>query len=323
MVRSWTAAEARAQCGAACYNRSIRLASGAQLTFADVGEPQASLTVFSHPPLTCMVWHCRRPTVCASPCKCQSLWRQTKSGTWERHAMIATGVQGQPMLWFWGLSGHRYLALLLHEAALARRLRVLCVDRPGQGGSTPSPADSSVLDWPGQLAALPAHHAAQQSLGSRFWPGDVSFRSGNMRNVAIRWRLVSQRIWVLSAIIGGPSLTISSSFGVSETGSHCLLAALIVELADQLGLKDFRLVGQSCGAVFVMACALPSHPTCREPSPQPLRSRVLLTGAAYLRGPDCSKQSIAEVLQKSTSAQSHRRCCITAATLYRARCRHQ
>jgi hypothetical protein len=59
-------------------------------------------------------------------------------------------AQGLPVLWFWGLSGHRYLALLQHEAALACRLRILCVDRPGQGGSTPPPAGGMrVLDWPG------------------------------------------------------------------------------------------------------------------------------------------------------------------------------
>ena len=45
MVRSWTAAEARSQCEAACYNRSISLASGAQLTYADVGDAQASQLV--------------------------------------------------------------------------------------------------------------------------------------------------------------------------------------------------------------------------------------------------------------------------------------
>ena len=54
------------------------------------------------------------------------------------------------MLWLWGLSGHRYLALLLHEAAAAQQLRVLCVDRPGQGGSTPPVAGGMrVLAWPG------------------------------------------------------------------------------------------------------------------------------------------------------------------------------
>ena len=75
--------------------------------------------------------------------------------------MTVGRVQGQPVLWFWGLSGHRYVALLLHEAALASHLRVLCVDRPGQGGSTPSPPSAGVVDWPGQGVARHPGRAAE------------------------------------------------------------------------------------------------------------------------------------------------------------------
>ena len=54
-----------------------------------------------------------------------------RKGVHLQQAFDGVCVQGQPILWFWGLSGHRYLALLLHEAAVEQRLRVLCIDRPG------------------------------------------------------------------------------------------------------------------------------------------------------------------------------------------------
>jgi hypothetical protein len=39
---------------------------------------------------------------------------------------------------------------------------------------------------------------------------------------------------------------------------------MVVELADQLGLREFSMVGQSCGAIYAMVCALPSQPTSGE-----------------------------------------------------------
>ena len=49
------------QCEATNYNRSVRLASGDEVTFADVGDAQVSLTAFSDASLNCSArrWaHC-------------------------------------------------------------------------------------------------------------------------------------------------------------------------------------------------------------------------------------------------------------------------
>ena len=40
---------------------------------------------------------------------------------------------------------------------------------------------------------------------------------------------------------------------------------MVSELADQLELEHLSVVGNSCGALFAMACALPSQPICGEP----------------------------------------------------------
>ena len=127
-------------------------------------------------------------------------------------------MQGQPVLWFWGLSGHRYLALLLHDAAMACHLRLLCIDRPGQGGSTPPTPSTKVLDWPGQDSLLFQH--AESS----------------------HWQLPVQHA------------------AHAEATVSCCLAGAVIELADQLGLPHFSMVGQSCGAVFAMACACRASP---------------------------------------------------------------
>ncbi len=287
MVHSWTAAEARAQCEAAQYNRYLRLASGDELTFADVGDPQARLTVSMDPRPTCTIRRCG----CCSPCMptqmrigmeldsshvqheltCMvDVGRRTLESSPTRVRVsrcCGSGASAGTATWHSCCTGRPW-----------RALRVLCIDRPGQGGSTASPADARVLDWPGQLPAPPACHAAQQT-SSRYPRSTMGCILSIWQHE--NWPYAgegSRRIRLLcqpSPVYRLPASQSALHAARPRLCSHCLLAALIMELADQLGLEQFSLVGQSCGAVFAMACALPGQPTCRESLQRPRRSHAV------------------------------------------------
>jgi pimeloyl-ACP methyl ester carboxylesterase len=54
---------------------------------------------------------------------------------------------GKPILYFHGYPGSRYEAALAHEAATRIGIRLIALDRPGMGLSTPKP-HRRLLDWP-------------------------------------------------------------------------------------------------------------------------------------------------------------------------------
>jgi pimeloyl-ACP methyl ester carboxylesterase len=63
---------------------------------------------------------------------------------------------GLPIFYFHGAPGGRLEVAWMEEAFAAAGVRVLSADRPGYGGSSPSPR-RSMSDWPWDVAAL-AHH---------------------------------------------------------------------------------------------------------------------------------------------------------------------
>jgi len=62
-------------------------------------------------------------------------------------------ASGEPAFYCHGFPGSRLEAALLDDAARDLGVRVLAPDRPGYGGSDPSP-DMGLADWPGDLRCL-------------------------------------------------------------------------------------------------------------------------------------------------------------------------
>ncbi|MBL8378023.1 MAG: alpha/beta hydrolase [Burkholderiales bacterium] len=71
--------------------------------------------------------------------------------------------RGDPLYVMHGFPGSRLQARLLEEPARRSGVRLVGVDRPGFGASTPAP-DRAVLDWPRDVAAL-ADHLGDQDFG--------------------------------------------------------------------------------------------------------------------------------------------------------------
>jgi len=63
---------------------------------------------------------------------------------------------GRPVLFFHGGADSRLEALLIAEAAERSGVRLIAPDRPGFGGSSPSP-DRSLTDWPDDVVVLADH----------------------------------------------------------------------------------------------------------------------------------------------------------------------
>lgn len=63
--------------------------------------------------------------------------------------------EGRPLLYFHGFPGSRLEARLVDTEAAERGLRIVAVDRPGFGGSD-FQSGRTLLDWPGDVAALAA-----------------------------------------------------------------------------------------------------------------------------------------------------------------------
>jgi len=61
--------------------------------------------------------------------------------------------QGRPVFYFHGFPGSRLEAQLGDEVARRRGIRLIAVDRPGYGRSSPQPG-RRLLDWPPNVAAL-------------------------------------------------------------------------------------------------------------------------------------------------------------------------
>lgn len=63
---------------------------------------------------------------------------------------------GEPVFFLHGWPGESHQAVLLHEAAVEKRVRLVAPNRPGIGGST-AMTGRTLLDWPPMLAALADH----------------------------------------------------------------------------------------------------------------------------------------------------------------------
>lgn len=62
-------------------------------------------------------------------------------------------IKGKPVLFFHGLTGNRFDAILLHKAALSTNCRLISIDRPGIGLSSMK-KDQSILSWVEDVEAL-------------------------------------------------------------------------------------------------------------------------------------------------------------------------
>lgn len=60
---------------------------------------------------------------------------------------------GRPVLFFHGAPGSRHIHADMANIATRRGIRLIAVERPGYGLSDPQP-ERSMLDWPGDIAAL-------------------------------------------------------------------------------------------------------------------------------------------------------------------------
>lgn len=60
---------------------------------------------------------------------------------------------GEPVLYFHGWPGSRFEAAVADEPARAASVRLIAIDRPGIGRSTPAPG-RRISDWPGQVDQL-------------------------------------------------------------------------------------------------------------------------------------------------------------------------
>lgn len=58
---------------------------------------------------------------------------------------------GFPILFFHGLPGSRFEAEKLHDAALKLRVRLIGLDRPGMGLSSPQ-KNRTILNWPNDIS---------------------------------------------------------------------------------------------------------------------------------------------------------------------------
>lgn len=63
---------------------------------------------------------------------------------------------GYPVMLAHGFPGSRLEARVVDQAAVAARVRLICLDRPGFGGSDPQPG-RRLVDWPADVAGLADH----------------------------------------------------------------------------------------------------------------------------------------------------------------------
>ena len=111
------------------------------------------------------------------------------------HANLGA-ADGRPVLYFHGWPSSRLEAVLLHEAALKSRVRLIAVDRPGIGRSDPAPG-RTLLDWPKDIALL------ADALGlDRF--GIVAWSGGAPSAMACAFEMAQRLTAIISVGGAGP-----------------------------------------------------------------------------------------------------------------------
>ena len=97
---------------------------------------------------------------------------------------------GKPVLYFHGFPGSRLEARSAHDAAVKMGVRILAIDRPGFGHSSPKPR-RRIMDWPADVCELAdhlglEHFAAMGVSGGGPYAAVCAYRIPNrLTNVAI------------------------------------------------------------------------------------------------------------------------------------------
>ncbi|KAH7041475.1 Alpha/Beta hydrolase protein [Microdochium trichocladiopsis] len=68
-----------------------------------------------------------------------------------------TSARTSTAFYFHGFPGSRAEGLILHAAALRHHMRLIAVDRPGSGRSSPTPTTRTLLSWPHDILELADH----------------------------------------------------------------------------------------------------------------------------------------------------------------------
>ena len=81
-----------------------------------------------------------------------SRFRMAESWGYAQYGLLT----GKPLIWLHGLPGSRLEGAGFDEAAKEAGLRLICVDRPGIGWSSPQPG-RKLLDLPEDIEELASH----------------------------------------------------------------------------------------------------------------------------------------------------------------------
>jgi pimeloyl-ACP methyl ester carboxylesterase len=101
---------------------------------------------------------------------------------------------GTPVFFFHGWPGESHQGALIHDEALEKKVRLICPNRPGIGGSSRQPG-RDLLDWPPMVAALADHLGVD-----RF--RILGLSGGGPYALACAWALGKSRVIACATVCG-------------------------------------------------------------------------------------------------------------------------
>jgi len=154
---------------------------------------------------------------------------------------------GNPVLYFHGMPGSRYLGANMADIASRHGVRLIAVERPGYGLSDPQPG-RSLLDWPDDIAAL------ADALGLRRF-ALIGFSGGSQYALACAYKLTARVTKIALAGAFAPPGTPGVMVGMSPTVSG--LYALAQANPDELRNTLAAVSSSPAALVEAMSASLP------------------------------------------------------------------